>query len=494
MTSWRRWLIWGSLVLLALLVFAPIAEARVGGGQSFGGGGSRGGGGGGGDGEGLGLLVYFLIRLCIEQPCIGIPLTAVVIVVGIFVARAKNKEQQKIAAKSQARRASRQGQRLLDKLRQDDPNFSRVVFLDFVHLLYGRAYRATDAAAKAAVEQYFTPEAFRSFPFPKKVDEVIVGSVQLRSVLPMGNWTRVDVEVEANLLGLVTAEGKERGQRYRKEVLTLRRRKGALTKPPEEVRKLGCTSCGAPAERDVNGNCTYCDQPMRPGQDAWAVERRRQLVDRTPRRDELTAGGGDEVGTDRPTLADPRVSSGLRGLRGRDPQFALSDFKQYAAKVFRELQQAWNDRDWNRARPYESDRLFDSHRAFMERYRAERLINKLDDVEVGKVEVAKVEVDAFYESITVRIFASMKDYTVEEDSGKVVAGSKTRARRFSEYWTFVRRAGVKQPGPKKGGCPSCGAELQINQAGMCEYCDALITSGNFYWVLALIEQDEVYGG
>ena len=51
----------------------------------------------------------------------------------------------------------------------------------------------------------------------------------------------------------------------------------------------------------------------------------------------------------------------------------------------------------------------------------------------------KDQQDAFYQAITLRIFAQGFDYTVAQ-SGRVVAGSKTNVRRWSEYWTFIRNA------------------------------------------------------
>jgi len=43
-------------------------------------------------------------------------------------------------------------------------------------------------------------------------------------------------------------------------------------------------------------------------------------------------------------------------------------------------------------------------------------------------------------------------------------------------------------------CPNCGAALNINMTGHCNYCKAKVSSGEFDWVLSRIEQDEVYGG
>jgi hypothetical protein len=126
-------------------------------------------------------------------------------------------------------------------------------------------------------------------------------------------------------------------------------------------------------------------------------------------------------------------------------------------------------------------------------YRRQRLRNVLEDVRIESLEVVKVTTDAFYDALTFRIFASMCDYTADEQ-GKLVCGSKTTPRRFSEYWTFIRRRGVKQKDKDDEHCPNCGAPLKVNMAGVCEYCQGKITSGEFDWVLSRIEQDETYEG
>jgi len=106
----------------------------------------------------------------------------------------------------------------------------------------------------------------------------------------------------------------------------------------------------------------------------------------------------------------------------------------------------------------------------------------------------KIKEDAFYNSITLRIWAQGYDYTVNQ-AGKIVAGSKNNLRRWSEYWTFIRNRTAK-PHEERGAlnCPNCGASLKVNAAGICEFCGGKITSGDFDWVLSKIEQDESYAG
>ena len=110
--------------------------------------------------------------------------------------------------------------------------------------------------------------------------------------------------------------------------------------------------------------------------------------------------------------------------------------------------------------------------------------------------MATIEVDKYYESFTVRIFASCYDY-VENNDGKVMGGSKKSPRYFSEYWTFMRRTGVEitESEFSLNNCPNCGAPAdKMGQAAVCEYCGTKISNGDFSWILNRIVQDEEYTG
>ena len=110
-----------------------------------------------------------------------------------------------------------------------------------------------------------------------------------------------------------------------------------------------------------------------------------------------------------------------------------------------------------------------------------------------RVETVCLELDRYFESATLRIFASMKDSTVRLSDGALLSGDPRKPRVFSEYWTFIRRSGVTSKARELTCCPNCGATLdKITTAGVCEYCDANITRGDYDWVLSRIEQDEAY--
>jgi hypothetical protein len=132
---------------------------------------------------------------------------------------------------------------------------------------------------------------------------------------------------------------------------------------------------------------------------------------------------------------------------------------------------------------------------WMKRYRENGLANRLDNVKIKRIELCRIELDAWVESITLRIHASMIDWTERVSDGVVVAGNKHQVCHFTEYWTWIRSVKHKAPVAGNDRCPSCGAALDdLSMAGVCGYCEAKITSGDFGWVVSRIEQDEAYGG
>lgn len=374
-----------------------------------------------------------------------------------------------------------------------DPNFSRPVFLDFFSKLFTEVHkaRAGDLDRWAA---YLSPQAAADLRQQAQqsglsaVGDVIIGALHWRRLSKQGAFLHATIEVESNVVE--TRRG-TRQSFYRVESWHLRRRDGVLSKPPEKVQKLGCPNCGNPGELTPQGKCPYCDQVVARSGGAfdWVV------VSIATMRQEAVAppvgGGAMEEGTLLPTRFHPQLGARREAFMTRYPNFDWQAFLARAEHIFRALQEAWSEQKWEQARPYETDNLFGQHVYWMEAYRSQGLRNRIEQINIQKMELVDVASDAFYDSLTLRIFASMVDYTEEIASGRVTSGSKSQPHRFSEYWTFIRRIGSGQSG-QPSSCPSCGAPLEINQAGSCQHCGAHLTSGEFDWVLSQIEQDESY--
>lgn len=56
---------------------------------------------------------------------------------------------------------------------------------------------------------------------------------------------------------------------------------------------------------------------------------------------------------------------------------------------------------------------------------------------------------------------------------------------FTSVWNFARRVGAtSRAGLLEGKCPQCGAALALNAQRRCGHCEAVVSSGEYDWVLA----------
>jgi hypothetical protein len=511
------------LALLAFLVPVVPAGARLGGGGSFssgrrsyssrpapirpsynnsrpsynysrpsyqGGGGSHvyvsGGGYSGGGGGDIGVVIILLAFLFF-------------LVVAAFAAMAFLKMMQRGGQK--AALYADPGQTVLPadglgSIRQDDANFSEPAFREFAGLLFERLHEARGTQSLETLAAYVQDallDAARDSHL-SSVGEVLVGACRLSATegatqLP-ANFHGIVVEYEATY---TTVSNNHRAEFYAVERWLFGRAAHTLSKDPEAILNLGCPSCGNPGQIGKDGRCPYCDQVVNRGTFQWKVFSR-EVLKQVPKPPMEIDTGGEEIGADYPTVYQQNFPAHQRTFETRHPEFKWDELRARIIAIFLNLQAAWSSLDFDKARPFETDVLFDTHRFWIERYKSSGVRNALSQVEVTRVLPVRIDSDAFYEIFTVRIFAKMIDVTVDAH-GKVLGGNPNKPRVFSEYWTFIRRIG-KGTGKTDANlqrCPQCGAELKISQVGVCEYCGAKVTSGEFDWVLSAIDQDEAYG-
>lgn len=497
------------LAFLALLLLPVVAIARPGGGQSYStGGGSHGGSGGGG---GCIFLIFQLwLELIFRHPVIGIPLTIVAVVA--FISYQKRKaaagDQSWTSApvappmaypgpSSPASRASRD----LDDVRQLDPEFSVVLFHDFAYALYAKAHEARSTPRDLeSLSPYLSQSAREQLaqrqPVGAPVSGVVIGAMRVVSLsIPTSAPAVADapkpqvivvLEFESNM-----TVGAEHAH-YVRERWQLVRDAGVRSKPPEQVGSFHCPNCGAPFGPEGGDRCEYCGQVVSGGKFDWSVASI-DLLELEQRPPALTSDV-EEMGTDLATIQHPALNTRWAELVHDDPAVTQDALAARFGVIYDELNAAWTKGDLAAARPYVSDGLFDYLQYWVTAYRTQGLRNVLEGMHIVRWTAVKVIRDKHYDSLTIRLWGTGKDYTVRQPGGEVVSGNPRRDRLYSEYWTLIRGAEVKGAPRTDKNCPNCGAPLDVNMAGDCQHCGAKITSGAFDWVLSTIEQDDSYTG
>jgi hypothetical protein len=74
---------------------------------------------------------------------------------------------------------------------------------------------------------------------------------------------------------------------------------------------------------------------------------------------------------------------------------------------------------------------------------ARKHINRLENIAVREVEIVDAGQERGEDFITVRLYANLLDYVLDEKSGEVLSGSSSDPVKFVEFWTFTRNVSEK---------------------------------------------------
>ena len=210
------------------------------------------------------------------------------------------------------------------------------------------------------------------------------------------------------------------------------------------------------------------------------------------------SGGGESRHGGQGThgLRDYRVSRrehdlAVSFIRAVDPDFDANAFSARFKQAFLHIQNAWQGQDMRAVQHFVSDGIFERFTLQIIEQKDMGYRDKMEKIEVGSVFLAEVTTSHVFEILTVQVSASAVDYRVSIETGKYVTGSRS-PEPFVEFWSFVRRRGVKTESGKsgliEGCCPNCNDSIRINQLGKCSSCGAILRSGEYDWILSEITQ------
>ncbi|MGN0978850.1 MAG: TIM44-like domain-containing protein [Candidatus Avoscillospira sp.] len=169
-----------------------------------------------------------------------------------------------------------------------------------------------------------------------------------------------------------------------------------------------------------------------------------------------------------------------------DPGFREDDLTAKISNLYVQMQNAWTQKDITVIRPHCTDHFYTQMERQLEQKRQQHETNYVE-----RIAVLGVTLDGFtqtggndviYATVRTRII----DYTLNDDTGKLVSGSRTQEKFMTYEWELVRQSGVTtqaEAGQKTVNCPNCGAPVELNASAKCLYCGSVITADSRTFVL-----------
>ena len=189
---------------------------------------------------------------------------------------------------------------------------------------------------------------------------------------------------------------------------------------------------------------------------------------------------------------------GLHSLRQQDPGLTEEGITRRALRMAEILREAWCAGDMRPARSFVSDGVFCRFTTQLAMMRARGERNAMGDARIVAIASVGAELAPPLEVLHLRVDGQARDCTVPLDASAEQVARALHAvpvAPYTEIWSLVRRQGVQTrsgAAPVGQACPSCGAPLGNGEVIQCQYCHALVNSGEYDWVLAKITQPAVW--
>ena len=171
-----------------------------------------------------------------------------------------------------------------------------------------------------------------------------------------------------------------------------------------------------------------------------------------------------------------------------DPQFSEESMKEKLSNLYVQMQNCCTARDISPLRPYLTDALYAQYERQTEALKTQGRTNYVDRISVMDVSLMGFKQDDVNDIIVARLKTRIVDYTLDDNTGKLVSGNQT-AEKFMDYeWTLARKKGfVSGSEEETVNCPNCGAPVNINKTAQCEYCGSVLSVDNYDWVLTTVK-------
>ena len=173
-----------------------------------------------------------------------------------------------------------------------------------------------------------------------------------------------------------------------------------------------------------------------------------------------------------------------------DPAFDITAMQEKLSNLYVQMQNGWQDKNIDALRPYFTDAFFTQMERQLNSFKSQNKTNYIERIAVLGVDLRGYYLRNGEDHIIAELRTRIVDYTLDDNTGALVSGSKTAEKFMTYEWDVSRASGVKTTEKEEMTdvhCPNCGAPLSINATAKCPYCDSVVTVKEHDWAICAIK-------
>ena len=151
-----------------------------------------------------------------------------------------------------------------------------------------------------------------------------------------------------------------------------------------------------------------------------------------------------------------------------------------AFNIYKTIQFAWMNFDTDTIRKYTTDEMYNMYLMQLETLKVKNQKNLMYDIRYIDSKIVNKYEENNQETYVINMVVSCHDFIIDTNTKKTVRGNPSYKYRYTYELTFVKTVDNKELDI----CPRCGAPVDLNNSGVCEYCNSTLISNNYTLVMS----------
>ena len=151
-----------------------------------------------------------------------------------------------------------------------------------------------------------------------------------------------------------------------------------------------------------------------------------------------------------------------------------------AFNIYKKIQYAWMMFDEETLRKCLTDEMYNMYLMQLDTLKVKNEINIMYDIKYLSSYVEKEENVNGQDTIVISLEVSCHDFVINKDTKAVVRGNAIKKNFYVYELTFVKTESKSSDKV----CPNCGAKVEANNSGVCEYCKSTLVSKNYTLIMS----------
>ena len=168
-----------------------------------------------------------------------------------------------------------------------------------------------------------------------------------------------------------------------------------------------------------------------------------------------------------------------------DKTFSESTFKSKIDNMFVMLHTAVMLEDLPRVDHFIGNDVYDKYDKKIKELKVSNLRQMYEELNVKSTEILSADVIEDKIVVKILIVSRYMDYLMDKATGELVSGNNRSRIEKNNYLTLEKSVDAEKLGMSRK-CPACGANMNINESGKCEYCGTIFNAEDYDWIITEI--------